>query len=64
VYIKLIRLILKKNIFIILKTRKVLVKARVLLKSFIKYLAKTLIKEVIISGVISISASGCIIRLL
>jgi hypothetical protein len=57
-------IILKKNISIILKARKALIKARLLLKSLIKRLVKALIKEVIKSGVIGASASGYIIRLL
>jgi hypothetical protein len=64
VYIKSIRLILKKNIFTILKVRKILIKARILLKLFIKHLAKALIKEVIILGIINTSTFNYIIRLL
>jgi hypothetical protein len=64
VYIKLIRLTLKKNISTMLKARKASVKARVPLKSPIKRLAKALIKEVIVSGIAGTSASSRIIRLL
>jgi hypothetical protein len=64
VYIKSIRLTLKKNVFIILKTRKVFIKVRVLLKLFIKRLIKALIKEIIILGIINASISGYIIKLL
>jgi hypothetical protein len=64
VYIKSIRLILKKNIFIILKARKIFIKVRIPLKLFIKRLAKTLIKEIIILGITSTSAFDRIIRLL
>jgi hypothetical protein len=61
---KSVETILKKNVSAVLKARKVLVKVRILLKSFIKRLAKALIKEVIILGITSASASGRIIRLL
>ena len=64
VYIKSVKIILKKNISAMSKTRKVFVKARLLPKLLVKRLAKVLIKEVVESGIIRASISGYIIRLL
>jgi hypothetical protein len=53
----------KKNVFAVLKARKVPVKARVPPKSPVKRLAKALIKEVVVLGIAGTSTSGRIIRL-
>jgi hypothetical protein len=63
-HIKLVGTIPKKNVSAMLKARKAPVKARLLLKSPLKRIAKVLIKEVVESGVAGASASGRIIRLL
>jgi hypothetical protein len=63
-YAKSMGTTLKKNVFIVLKARKAPVRARVLPKSLAKYLAKALIEEVVVSGVVGASASSCTIRLL
>jgi hypothetical protein len=63
-YVISIRTTLKKNVFIILKARKALIKARILPKSLTKRLVKALIEEVIISRVIRASSSNRIIKLL
>jgi hypothetical protein len=56
--------ILKKNVSIMLKARKALIKARILLKSLAKRLVKALIEEVVVSRVIGVSLSSRIIKLL
>jgi hypothetical protein len=54
----------KKNVSAMLKARKVPVKARLPPKLPVKRLAKALIKEVVVSGIVGASVSGRIIRLL
>ena len=63
-YIKSMGTTPKKNISIMLKARKALIKARLLPKSLVKRLVKALIEKVIKSGIIRASASGRTIRLL
>ena len=58
------KIIPKKNISAMSKTRKISIKVRLPPKLPVKYLAKIPIKEVVKSGIIGASASGRIIRLL
>jgi hypothetical protein len=64
IHIILIRTILKKNVSIMLKAWKALIKARILPKSPTKRLVKALIEEVVVSGVIRASSSSRTIKLL
>jgi hypothetical protein len=62
-YTKSIGTTLKKNVSIMLKARKALIKARVLPKSLVKRLVKALIKEVVVLRVIKASVYSRTIRL-
>jgi hypothetical protein len=62
-YTKSVGPILKKNVSVMLKTRKTFIKVRVSPKLLVKYLAKALIKEIVVSGIAGTSASNRIIRL-